>query len=112
MTNDLDPQRVREMFWLFSKVLPLDNTSKAQASEIFGVSFTKLIPELALTLGSECAKYLEDFNGYCEFIIQAIQYMRNETNTQPEIDFDNEELKKHMKASLEFFDKNAREIKL
>jgi len=110
--SELDPNRVREMFWLFSKVLPLGNKDKSQASEIFGVSFTKLIPDLALTLGSQCSKYLEDFNGYCEFLIEAIAYMRNETNDQPNIDYDNEELMKHMKASLQEFDKNATEIKL
>jgi hypothetical protein len=112
MTNELDPKRVQEMFWLFSKVLPLDDTGKAQASQIFGVEFTKLIPDLALTLGSECSKYLEEFNGYCEFLIEAISYMRLETNDQPNIDYDNEELKKHMTDSLKDFDKNAREIKL
>ena len=110
--SELDPQRVREMFWLFSKVLPLDNKDKAHASEIFGVKFTELIPDLALTLGSQCSKYLEDFNGYLEFIQQAIEYMRGQTNIQPEIDYDNEELKKHMIASLTEFDKNATEIKL
>jgi len=110
--SELDPKRVREMFWLFSKVLPLDNTGKDHASQIFGIEFTKLIPDLALTMGSQCAKYLEEFNGYCEFIIEAIEYMRNETNEQPNIDYDNEELKKHMIASLTEFDKNATEIKL
>ena len=110
--SELDPQRVREMFWLFSKVLPLDTKDKAHASEIFGVQFTKLIPDLALTLGSQCSKYLEDFNGYLEFIQQAIEYMRGQTKIQPEIDYDNEELKKHMIASLTEFDKNATEIKL
>lgn len=107
MTNDLDPQRVKEMFWLFSKVLPMGQDDKSKASQIFGVEFTKLIPDLALTLGSQCSKYLDDFNGYLEFIQQATAYMRNESNEQPVIDYNAEKLKEHMKNSLEDFEKNA-----
>jgi len=95
------------MFWLFSKVLPIGDSDKSKASQLFGIEFTKLIPDLALTLGSQCSKNLDDFNGYCEFILEAVAYMRNETNDQPEIDYSNEKLKQHMRDSLTEFDRNA-----
>jgi len=107
----LDPQRVQEMFWLFSKVLPIGDSDKSKASQLFGVEFTKLIPDLALTLGSQCSKNLDDFEGYCDFILEAVAYMKNETNEQPRIDMDNEKLKEHMRASLTEFRLNAKSTK-
>jgi hypothetical protein len=96
------------MFWLFSKVLPIDEKQIKNCETVFGADLTKLIPDLSLTLASQCGKYLEDFNGYLEFIKQATAYMRNESNDQPDIDCNPDELRKHMTESLNEFDKNAK----
>jgi len=86
----------------------MDDSNKLKASQLFGVDFLKLIPDLSLTLGSQCSIYLDEFNGYLDFIEQATAYMRNETNENPVIDYDNEKLKEHMRKSLGEFDKIAK----
>ncbi len=106
--NEIDPKRIMDMFWLFSKVLPIDTT---QATKIMGVDFLKLIPDLALVVGKQASKYPDEFNGFLEFIKQATQYIRGETDEQPNIDQNEEELKKLMNKSIEEFDKNAKPIK-
>ncbi len=106
--SELDPSRVKEMFWLFSKVLPIEKEQIKNCEKVFGTDLTKLIPDLSLTLASQCGKYLEDFNGYLEFIKQATAYMRNESNEQPDIDYDPEELKKHISDQVTEFDKTAK----
>ena len=108
MIETLDPKRIMDMFWLFSKVLPIDTT---QATKIMGVDFLKLIPDLALVVGKQASKYPDEFNGFLEFVKQATQYIRGETDEQPNIDQNEEELKKLMRNSIEEFDKNAKPIK-
>lgn len=96
----LDNIRVLEMWWLFARVLPLDEADLKNAGELFGVNFAKLLPETCNTLGNECSKNLESFDMYLTFIIQAINYMRKETNEQPIIDHNQEEIQKQMRESI------------
>lgn len=104
----LSPKRIMDMFWLFSKVLPIDTS---QATKIMGVDFLKLIPDLALVVGKQASKYPDEFNGFLEFVKQATAYIRGETDEQPNIDQNQEELKKLMRNSIEEFDKTAKPIK-
>ena len=92
----LDDKRVHEMWWLFARILPIDE----KAGELFGVKFAQLLPETCTTLSHECRKNLETFDMYLTFIDQAIKYMRNETNDQPNIDYNQDELTKQMRESL------------
>jgi len=108
LIESLDEKRVMDMFWLFSKVLPLDKT---QATEIMGVDFLKLIPDLALVMGKQASKYPDEFNGYLEFIKQATAYIRHETDEQPNIDQNQEEVFEQMKKSIKEFDETAKPIK-
>ncbi len=92
----LDDKRVREMWWLFARILPIDE----KAGELFGVKFAQLLPETCTTLGNECAKNLETFDMYLDFIVQSINYMRKETDDQPNIDYNQEEIQKQMRESI------------
>ncbi len=106
--EEIDPTRVMDMFWLFSKVLPID---LEKSTKIMGVDFLKLIPDLALVVGKQASKYPEEFNGYLEFIKQATAYIRNETDEQPNIDQNQDELNLLMNNAIEDFNKNAKPIK-
>jgi len=108
MTETLDEKRIMDMFWLFSKVLPVDST---QATKIMGVDFLKLIPDLALVMGKQASKYPDEFNGYLEFIKQATEYIRHETDEQPNIDQNQDEVFKQMRKSIQEFDETAKPIK-
>ncbi len=92
----LDNKRVREMWWLFARILPIDE----KAGELFGVKFAKILPETCVTIGNESANNLETFDMYLIFIEQAIKYMRKETNEQPQIDYNQDEISKQMRESL------------
>ena len=107
-TDPIDPTRVMDMFWLFSRVLPLD---PKQATKIMGVDFLKLIPDLALVLGKQASKYPDDFNGFLEFIKQATAYIRNETDEYPNIDQNEIEMNLQMTKAIEDFNKNAKPAK-
>lgn len=96
------------MFWLFSKVLPIETN---QATKIMGVDFLKLIPDLALVVGKQASKYPDEFNGFLEFVKQATEYIRGETDEQPNIDQNQEELMKIMLKDIQEFDKSAKPIK-
>ncbi len=92
----LDDKRVKEMWWLFARILPIDE----KAGELFGVKFAQVLPETCVTLAHECGRNLETFDMYLIFIEQAIKYMRKETDEQPNIDYNQDELTKQMRESL------------
>jgi len=109
MNDELDPKRIRDMFWLFTKVIPFQQN---EASKIFGIDFVKLIPDLSLVLANQCIKNPDDFNGYLEFIKQATDYIRGDSDEIPNIGESNEILEKVMQQSIKEFQKNAKPIKL
>jgi len=104
--SDLDPSRVKEMFWLFSKVLPIYG-EKAKTDKIFGVDFLELVPDLSLTIADLCKKDLDTFDLYLDFILEAIAYMRNETDDLPDVDRDPEQTGE-MEKAISNFEKNAK----
>jgi len=108
LSENLDPKRIMDMFWLFSKVLPIDTS---QATKIMGVDFLKLIPDLALVVGKQASKYPDEFNGFLEFVKQATEYIRHETDEQPNIDQNELQVLSQMKESIEKFDKDAKPIR-
>lgn len=104
----LDPSRVREMFWLFSKVLPLGQENEEVNKQIFGASVAQILPELAQTIGHQASKNLDLLDEYFDFISQAISYCRLETNEAPEVEYDQDKIKDLMKKQIEEFDKSAK----
>lgn len=107
--TELIPARVDEMFYLFSKVLPIYG-DKAKTDKIFGIDFLQLIPDLCLTVSNLCKKDLEFFDMYLDFFQQSIDYMRGATNDPPDVDRDIEQTGE-MKKTIENFEKNAKPIK-
>jgi len=108
---ELDPNRVREMFWLFSKVLPLGSEDENVNKKIFGISVAGILPDLAQTIGHEATKNLEMLDEYFDFIIDAINYCRNETNDQPVVDYNQDKIIEHMKQELKEFEETAKPVK-
>jgi len=106
--TELDPKRVREMFWLFSKVLPMGKEDETTNKAIFGATVSQILPELAQTIGHSATKNLELLDEYFDFIKKGIAYCRNETNDLPEVQYDQEKIFEHMTKELDEFDKNAK----
>jgi len=108
MTDEIDPKRVMDMFWLFSKVLPID---EKKATVIMGVDFMKLIPDLTLVVGKQASTHPEEFNGFLEFIQQATAYIRNETDEVPNVDQGELDILSKMKKDIQEFDDSAEPAK-
>ncbi len=104
----LDPDRVREMFWLFSKVLPMSEEDKPTNKAIFGATASELLPEIAQTVGLQASKNLELLDEYFDFIVDAVKYMRSETDNQPNVSYNQTEIQKDYLESRLDFDKNAK----
>jgi len=104
--TELIKSRVDEMFYLFSKVLPIYG-EKAKSDKIFGIEFLQLVPDLSLTISDLCKKDLEFFDMYLTFMQEAIDYMRGVSNDQPEVDQEIEQTGE-MKKAIENFEKNAK----
>jgi len=108
--TEIIPARVSEMFYLFSKVLPIYG-EKAKTDKIFGIEFLQLIPDLSLTVADLCKKDLELFDQYLTFFQEAIDYMRGVSNDYPDVDQTVEQNGEVQKA-IDNFEKNAKSVKL
>jgi len=109
---ELDKDRVREMFWLFSQVLPLGEEDQEINKKIFGISVAGILPDLSKTIGHEATKHLELLDEYFQFLIEAIAYCRMESNKQPEVQCDSDQVLTDTKKAIEEFDKTAKPINL
>jgi len=98
--------RVSEIFWLFGNILPIGKNQTKKLVEAFGEDVSKILPELFGKLGKIVHTYPEEFNGYLEFIVQAIAYMRGETDNYPDIDVsDYEKMIQSMRIQLGSFNR-------
>jgi hypothetical protein len=79
-------KRVSECFWLFGNILPIGENQTKKLVEAFGEDVSKMLPELFAKKSKISMTYPEEFNGYLEFILQSIKYMRGETDSYPDID--------------------------
>ena len=78
--------RVKECFWLFSQTLPIGQNQTNKLIDTFGEDISKALPQLITKMSDVCFSYPEDFEGYLEFISEAIQYMKGETDDLPDVD--------------------------
>jgi len=102
----LSESRVRECFWLFSMSLPIGENQSKKLIETFGEDISKMLPQLISKMAQVCYTYPEDFEGYLEFILQSIKYMRGETDKLPEIDVeDYNRMINQMRVQLGEYDK-------
>jgi hypothetical protein len=87
VVNDLIPDRVDEMFFLWGNILPIySETNKAALEGLMGAGLADVIPQIMKQLSQLCMDYPDDFNGYLEFIKEAIDYMRGDSNNSPAVD--------------------------
>jgi hypothetical protein len=108
--TELIKSRVDEIFYLFSKVLPIYG-DKAKSDKIFGIEFLQLVPDLCLTVSNLCKKDLEFFDMYLTFFQESIDYMRGVSNDLPDVDQQITQTGE-MKKTIENFERNAKPIKL
>jgi len=106
--TELNKNRVREMFWLFSQVLPLAKEDETTTRAVFGKSVAEILPEIAKTIGHTATNHLEMLDEYFDFVKQAIAYCRNETDAQPEVACEPARVMADTKQAIEDFDKNAK----
>jgi len=98
--------RVSEIFWLFGNILPIGKNQTQKLVQVFGEDVSKALPELFSKLGKVIHTYPEEFNGYLEFILQSIKYMRGETDNYPDIDVsDYEKMLEKMRIQLGTFNR-------
>jgi len=97
----LNENRMRECFWLFSMSLPIGKNQTKQLIETFGEDISKELPKLISKMAQVCYTYPEDFDGYLEFFLQAIKYMREESNEPPKVDVDDyDKMLRNMRIQL------------
>lgn len=98
--------RVSECFWLFGNTLPIGKNQTEKLIQSFGEDVSKLLPELFSKMSKVCMSYPVEFNGYLEFILQSIKYMRGESDDYPEIDVSNyEQMIQAMRIQLGTFNR-------
>lgn len=97
----LDSNRIREMFWLFGLVLPIDSIQNKEAIKVtFGHALEEFLPDLMIVLAQYCQRNPEKFEMYLDFINDAVSYMKSETNKHPEVEMPRDEYEKFMMIQL------------
>jgi len=99
--RELNLDRIREMFWLFGFVLPIEGAQNKEAIKAtFGHALEEFLPDLMIMLAQYCQRNPELFDMYLTFIQESILYMRNETDKHPEVEVPREEYEKFMMIQL------------
>jgi len=101
----INENRAEECFWLFSNTLPIGKNQTDNLVKAFGENIAPVLPELFQKFSKVCLQYPEEFEGYLELIKNMIDYIREDTDTNPMefINVDEEQLenmKKHMRIQL------------
>lgn len=105
----LDIKRIREMWWLFGYVLPLDTETHKEAIKLaLGHGLEEIIPDLMIVVSQYAERNPEDFEMYCEFVVEALQYMRGETNKHPVTDTPRKEYEREMLFNLGRYTKSEK----
>jgi len=83
----LDIKRIREMFWLFGMILPMEGASNKEAIKAtLGHGLEEIIPDVMILLSQYCERNPEEFESYMQFMIEALAYMRDERENHPAIE--------------------------
>lgn len=104
-------RKIREAFWLFSNTIPIQEKYKKNLEEIFGKQFSEEIPKVIDLVAKVCLEYPAEFNGYLQFMKQAIAYMENERKELPEVDTDMIKIKQIMDIQLGYWTSDKKEAK-
>jgi len=102
-------KRIREMWWLFGMILPIDSESNKEAIKVaLGHGLEEIIPDLMIVISQYAERNPEDFEMYCQFVIESIAYMRTETDKHPVIDIPRKEYEQEMLIQLGRFTKSGK----
>jgi len=83
----LDIKKIREMFWLFGMVLPLEGAeNKEVIKATLGHGLEEIIPDIMVLISQYAERNPEEFESYMEFIKEALDYMRNEREDHPAVE--------------------------
>lgn len=90
----INNKRLDDMFFLFGLVLPLGDEQKKTAFEaIVGMKLEEIVPIVLKGISEQIKANPEAGEGYLDFVVQAIQYAKEETDDLPETQYDPEKLK-------------------
>jgi len=79
--------RIREMFWLFGAIIPVDSMSNKETIKAsFGHGLEEIIPDFMIVLSQFAEKYPEDFEMFMQFFVEALGYMRGDREKHPAIE--------------------------
>ena len=101
----INKNRADECFWLFSNTLPIGENQTDNLVKAFGENLAPVLPELFSKFSKVCLQYPEEFEGYLDLIKNMIDYIREETDTNP-IEFINinederDQMMKHMRIQI------------
>ena len=82
----LDIKKIREMFWLFGMILPIQDENKEAIKATLGHGLEEVIPDLMIVISQYCERNPEEFESYMQFLIEALAYMRNERKDHPAVE--------------------------
>lgn len=83
----LNIQKIREMWWLFGFILPIQTDQHKEAIKLaLGHGLDEIIPDLMVVISQYAERNPEEFEMYCEFIVEALDYMRDKRKKHPALD--------------------------
>lgn len=107
----IDDRRLREMFWLFGRVLPIDESHSAAITAMFGSDGKELIAGVMQMIAEWCRANPEVAEGYFDFIKEAIDYAEKKTDEMPQVDGEGDRLKQLMTIQLGYWTQDKKELK-
>jgi len=93
--------RVKECFWLFGLILPINAQYKEKMTAAFGEDVAKIIPEILQTIATICNNNPDAFAGYLEFIGQSYDYCRGYSDNLPQVELDGAEYQEFIQKQLQ-----------
>jgi len=83
----LDIKKIREMFWLFGMILPIEgDENKEVIKATFGHGLEEIIPDIMVLISQYAERNPEEFESYVEFIKEALDYMRGDRTDHPAVE--------------------------
>ena len=105
----LNIERIREMWWLFGFVLPINDDSNKEAIKVaLGHGLEEILPDIMVIVSQYAERNPEEFESYCEFIVEALAYMREERDKHPATDTPQKEYEELMKIQLGRYTKSEK----
>lgn len=106
----LNIKKIREMFWVFGYILPINTEEHKEAIKVaLGHGLEEIIPDLMIVLSQYAERSPEDFEMFCEFIVEALAYMRDKRKKHPLLDnITQEEYQQEMEVQIGRFTKSEK----